>query len=335
LLDKIYKKMKIVILHDYIAEDAPEDDKDVLSQCKYISEALSGMGHEPVSVCFSLDFGKVTDELHRINPDLVFNLVESVNGHGNLIHVATKFLDKIRMPYTGTKTDSLVLTSNKLIAKRRLESSDILTPKWFSAEHERACLLNGDGPYIIKSVWEHASRGLNQDSIFHPKSRDELLGHIRLRSFQTGWECFAEAYIDGREFNLSLLDGGNGPEVLPPAEIFFADYPEGRYKIVDYTAKWEKESFEYQHTCRCFDFADTDDDLLRKLNNISLNCWNLFELRGYARIDFRVDLNGIPWVLEINANPCLAPDSGFVAAAQRAGLSSGNTVKRIINKAFS
>ncbi|MGA1840911.1 MAG: D-alanine--D-alanine ligase family protein [bacterium] len=326
--------MKIVILHDYVAEDAPEDDRDIISQCEYISEALSDMGNEPIPVCFSLDFGKVAGELHRINPDLVFNLVESVNGQGNLIHEAAKLLDEIRMPYTGSKTESLISTSNKLIAKKRLEESSIFTPKWFSPEHDREDLLNGDGPYIIKSVWEHASKGLNQASIFHPKSRDELLNYIRLRSFQTGWDCFAEAYIDGREFNISLLDSGNGPEVLPPAEILFTDYPEERYKIVDYTAKWEKGSFEYQHTCRCFDFADMDGDLLRQLNIISVSCWNLFELRGYARVDFRIDMHGFPWVLEVNANPCLAPDSGFIAAAQRAGLSSGNILKRIINTAF-
>lgn len=326
--------MKIVILHDYIAEDAPEDDQDVINQSEYISGILSGMGHEPVSVFFSLDFGKVTSELHGINPDLVFNLVESVNGQGDLIHLAARLLDEIRVPYTGTKTKSLISTSNKLIAKKKLEASRILTPKWFSAEYYREDLLNGDGPYIIKSVWEHASKGLNQDSIFYPNSRNELLSYIRLYSFKTGWDCFAEAFIDGREFNISLLDGDNGPEVLPPAEILFADYPEGRYKIVDYAAKWEKESFEYRHTSRCFDFADTDADLLHQLNIISVNCWNIFELKGYARIDFRVDQNGTPWVLEVNANPCIAPDSGFVAAAQRAGLSSGNIIKRIIDTAF-
>lgn len=326
--------MKIVILHDYITEDAPEDDRDVISQCKYISEVLSDMGHEPVSLCFSLDFKRFTSELHRINPDMVFNLVESVNGHGDLIHIPTKVLDEIRMPYTGTKTESLISTSDKLIAKKKLKASGISTPKWFSLEYDRENLLNGEGPYIIKSVWEHASKGLNQDSIFYPKSRDELLSHIKLHSIRIGWDCFAEAYIEGREFNLSVLDSGKGPETLHPAEIRFLDYPEGRFKIVDYPAKWEKESFEHQHTCRCFDFPDTDANLLDQLSMISITCWNLFKLRGYARIDFRIDLHGNPWVLEINANPCLAPDSGFVAATQRAGLSFGNVIKRIINAAF-
>jgi D-alanine-D-alanine ligase len=283
--------MKIVILHDYIADDAPEDDQDVINQSKSISEILSDMGHEPIFLCFSLDFKRVVNELHRINPDIVFNLVESVNGHGDLIHIATKVLDEILMPYTGAKTESLISTSNKLIAKKKLDASGISTPKWFSPEYDRENSLNGYRPYIIKSVWEHASKGLNQNSIFHPKSRDELLSNIKIHSNQIGWDCFAEAYIEGREFNLSILANRSGPEVLPPAEILFLDYPEESYKIVDYPAKWEKNSFEYQHTCRCFDFA-------------------------------------------VNANPCLATGSGFIAATQMAGLSFGNVIKRIINAAF-
>jgi D-alanine-D-alanine ligase len=194
--------------------------------------------------------------------------------------------------------------------------------------------MNIDGFYIIKSVWEHASKGINQNSIFHSTCIEEFLSQIKRQTSQTGWDCFAESYIEGREFNLSILESGDGPEVLPAAEIQFLDYPEGKFKIVDYPAKWEKESFEYKHTCRCFDFIDTDKNLLQQLSTISLKCWNLFKLRGYARIDFRIDIHGNPWVLEVNTNPCLAPDSGFVAATRQAGFSFDQVLERIINAAF-
>ena len=48
--------------------------------------------------------------------------------------------------------------------------------------------------------------------------------------------------------------------------------------------------------------------------NLAVECWRLFDLAGYARVDFRVDSRGQPWILEINANPCLSPDAGFAAA---------------------
>ena len=57
----------------------------------------------------------------------------------------------------------------------------------------------------------------------------------------------------------------------------------------------------------------------------------MFRLRGYARVDLRVDESGKPWVLEINANPCISPDSGFMAAATQAGMTYNDVIERILN----
>jgi D-alanine-D-alanine ligase len=76
-----------------------------------------------------------------------------------------------------------------------------------------------------------------------------------------------------------------------------------------------------------------DDGLVKTLVSISRECWTTFELRGYARVDFRVDGAGRPWVLEINTNPCISPDAGFMAAADRAGLTIEDVVRRILSEA--
>ena len=130
-------------------------------------------------------------------------------------------------------------------------------------------------------------------------------------------QFFAERYIEGREFNQAVLAG----ELLPMAEIRFVEFPDDKLRIVDFRAKWEEDSFEYTHTLRSFDFAAADQPLLEELRAVARRCWDVFGLSGYARVDFRVDGDNRPWVLEINANPCLSPDSGFYAAAERAGLS--------------
>ena len=59
-------------------------------------------------------------------------------------------------------------------------------------------------------------------------------------------------------------------------------------------------------------------------------CWDIFNLRGYARVDFRVDNTGKPWVLEVNANPCLSPDGGFIAAAKQSGIDYNGVIERIV-----
>jgi D-alanine-D-alanine ligase len=74
---------------------------------------------------------------------------------------------------------------------------------------------------------------------------------------------------------------------------------------------------------------------LGRLRELARQCWQLFALRGYARVDFRVDPQGRPWVLEVNTNPCLSPDAGFLAAAAQAGLSPMDVIRRIVEGARS
>ncbi|MCU0585751.1 MAG: hypothetical protein MUC46_06745, partial [Desulfobacterales bacterium] len=121
-----------------------------------------------------------------------------------------------------------------------------------------------------------------------------------------------------------------GPQLLPPAEILFEGYPENRPRIVGYRAKWDPDSFEFSHTPRRFEFPRQDAALLERLGALALSCWKLFGLNGYARVDFRVDGGEEPWILEINANPCLSPDAGFAAALETAGIPFQTAVARII-----
>jgi D-alanine-D-alanine ligase len=177
----------------------------------------------------------------------------------------------------------------------------------------------------MKLQWEHASVGIDNHSVL--PSRESLKEALSNRPFE---EVFVEQYIEGREFNISVLDGAKKPQILPPAEIKFVDFPPNVPRIIGYSAKWEMDSFEYTHTQRSFDFSDDDEPILKQLMDLSLMCWNLFNLKGYARVDFRVDLQGRPWILEINTNPCIAPDSGFVAAAENSGISYDSLIDRII-----
>jgi D-alanine-D-alanine ligase len=81
--------------------------------------------------------------------------------------------------------------------------------------------------------------------------------------------------------------------------------------------------------------VDADCKLLAELIRTAQRCWQVLGLRGYARVDFRVDEHNRPWVLEVNANPCLSPDAGFVAAANRAGLSFVQIIERLLADALS
>jgi D-alanine-D-alanine ligase len=155
------------------------------------------------------------------------------------------------------------------------------------------------------------------------------------RRKKIGGDFFAEAYIDGREFNIALISGSTGAlQVLPPAEMLFIDYAPDKLKLLDYRAKWVEDSFEYNNTRRTMDFRPEDTHLISQLQEIAKKCWHLFALRGYARVDFRVDKDGNPLVLEINANPCLSLEAGFAAAIELAGIKYHKAIECIVNDAY-
>jgi D-alanine-D-alanine ligase len=248
-------------------------------------------------------------------------------------------LDAIEVHYTGSPARALYLLADKVEAKRRLRLAGLPTPDWL-CDSGSAWQAPGPAPatarpgaatrYIIKPRHEHASCGIDADAVVDAPDPGRLKTRLSEREAKLGTPCFAERYVEGRELNLSLLAGGRGPEVLPPAEILFDGFPAESPRIVDYRAKWDPGSVEYQGTPRRFDFPPADWPLLEELARLARSCWYLFGLRGYARVDFRVDERGRPWILEINANPCLSPDAGFAAALDRAGISFQESVERIL-----
>ena len=273
----------------------------------------------------------------------MFQLVESLGGSDQSAILATVVLDILGIPYTGSPTEALFLTNHKLLTKQRLVAAGLPTPAWRSCPSTtgrgRATLLpecpfQSDAAYVVKAVGEHASFGLDEHSMVRFGDPSALDAHLLEQSACLGRPCFAEQYIDGREFNLSLLAGPQGPEVLPPAEIDFSAFPPGKPRIVGARAKWEDGSFEFHNTPRRFDFPASDQALLDRLKTLASQCWGVFDLGGYVRVDFRVDADGQPWILEINANPCIAPDAGYAAALEQAGIPFSQAIRRILDDAL-
>ena len=320
--------MRVLILHDRVtAADGP-DGRDVLDQAAAVTGALTALGHTVDRLDCDLDLAALATELRQRQPELVFNLVESLGGSGRLIHLVPACLETLGVPYTGCRADALLLTSNKLLAKRWLQAAGLPVPAWVEPGDDD--LPAGTADWIVKSVWEHASIGLDANSLVRGRDGRAVRELLPQRARRLGGVCFAEHYIEGRECNLALLVGPCGPELLPPAEIVFDNFPPGMPRILDYQAKWAEASFACRHTRRSFDFPPADGPLLARLGQLALACWRIFRLNGYARVDFRIDTTGAPWILEVNANPCLSPDAGFSAALERAGIPFDEAVRRIV-----
>jgi D-alanine-D-alanine ligase len=327
--------MRVVVLHSDVPPDAPLEDQDTLVQVDTVAQALTRLGHEALPLPCTLDLAAFQRKIAELHPDAVFNLVESLAEADSLVYLPLAVLDVLNVPYTGGGTESLFLTTHKLMAKQRLRVAGLPTADWI----ENGTNYSADArlvpkAWILKGVWDQASRGMDDDAVLKNAATGEVQKRLAERCAASRRPCFAEAFIEGREFNLSVLAGPDGPQVLPPAEIDFSAYPADKPRIVGHRAKWQADSFEYNNTPRRFDFPATDRPLLDELCRLAKECWTLFLLHGWARVDFRVDAEGQPWILEINANPCLSPDAGFAAAVAQASIPFDEAIQRILDETF-
>lgn len=325
----------VIILHDELSPDARQDELDDILQAEGVEKVLKNMGYKTIKLSFSLkNVNSLPQKIKAINPLFVFNLVETVDRKSYLCYLACELLDSLGVRYTGSGPEAMFTSTNKILAKRLLSYFGLNTPEWVCSNGEGK-FIDGE-KYLVKPVSEEGSVGIYDSSLISLASKESMVEKVRLESERMGSECFAERYIEGREINVSILGSHIDPIILPPSEILFVGYEErGLVRIVNYDAKWTPESYNYKHTIRAFPCFKGDIELLNKLREMTHKCWEYFRLKDYARIDFRVDVEGTPWIIDINANPCITSGSGFVATAENAGYSYEDIIATIVGDSSS
>jgi len=315
---------KSYIIYNQPQDGALADELDVIEQVEHIEKHLIELGIEVKRKGVTSAFMNEVADIAADKPEFVFNLVESINNKGEINYFVPALLNLYSIPYSGNPHDAIFLTTSKVIASKTMKSAGIDTAAFFLPSQYP--LLKPGEKYILKPIWEDGSLGITSDSVFtctagyEDKIKDLSDSH---------W--FIEEFIEGREFNLSVLASKNGPELMPTAEIVFVGYDESRPRIIDFKAKWEMDTFEYENTVREFPGDKLNPELDKKLRETAKACWELFGLRGYARVDMRTDSKDNVYVIEVNANPCISPEGGFVAATRRGGYSFADVLERIIN----
>ncbi|MEW6515420.1 MAG: D-alanine--D-alanine ligase [candidate division FCPU426 bacterium] len=323
--------MKVALLYNQPLAQAP-DAADVLDQVKLVESALNQTGTACRVFALPPDWPGVKrewDGLTAYAPDVVFNLVEALGADARGQARIAGLLELSGWAFTGSGSQALVQTTDKALTKSVLAACGLPTPAW-QVVRELPGRTIVPGPWIIKPLAEDASVGIDEDAVV--RNAGELIPRLtdKLSRF-SGQGLLLETFLEGREFNVSLLERVPGRvEALPPAEIKFEAWPAGQPRLLTYRAKWDPAAFEYRHTPRAFVPAGA---LAAELQDLATACWRAFGLRGYARVDFRQDQSGKLWVLEVNANPCLSPDAGFMAAVKERGLSPGEAIQTIMEAA--
>ena len=311
--------MKVAILFDGASAFAESPDQEILDTVRAVTVALTAEGNAVVRIPVHPD-ARWIDKLRRARVDLVFNLCESIDGVAALEPAVISVLELLGLPYTGSSSWTTSLCLRKHVVNAALERSGLPIPK-FAVVRRGAAIPSVGFPAICKPAAEDASIGVEQRSVV--RTSRELTE--RVSSMLERWdEVLVQQFVEGREVNVGVL----GDAVLPIAEIDFGRMPKGMWRIVTYRSKWEDGSDEDLGSApRCP--ARLPAALAAQLRKAAVAAWRIVGGSGYGRVDLRIDERGRPWILEVNANPDIAPTAGLARMAGVAGIDYGALVRQV------
>ena len=292
-----------------------------------IEESLRNGGYRPYVFAVENFSRDLIQTLTEISPKFVFNLCEEINGKCELEMCVAGLLELMGIPYTGSDPFALGLALNKFHVKQILRSAGIPTARgYLRYPGQKLTIPRGMRfPMIVKPSRQDASLGINSNSVCHaPEQLEKQILYIHEVYDQ---EALVEEYLDGREFNVSVM-GDRNPEVLAISEINFTGLPDDEPRIVSYRAKWDEESLVFNSTVPICP-APISKRLENRIRNIAIRSYQCIGCRDYARIDMRTDARGSIYVLEVNPNPDISPKAGFARAARAAGYSYSEMILRI------
>jgi D-alanine-D-alanine ligase len=296
-----------------------------------IKDALESHGHEVVMIDAD---EHALSKLRDSGADLVFNIAEGIRGESRESQIPL-FCEMLGIPYTGSGPLTLAITLDKARTKEILSYYNIPTPR-FQVFRKHSEPLNGLGfPIIVKPIGEGSSKGITNDCLVTDEHElRKKLGQM-IRDYRQ--PVIAEEFLEGREFTVALI-GNERPEVLPIVEVCFDGVPEGINRFDSYEMKWiyddPNSGKHIENMVKCP--ADIPESLRKEIERVCTEAFRALDCRDFCRMDVRLDSNGIPNILEVNALPGLIPDpkenSRFPKSCYAAGMSYSHIIGTVLEE---
>ena len=329
--------LKVALLYNLSERLQKGEEKDILAEDAIIEEigavenAVRTLGHQCFVMAIHDEILTVMHWLQEIRPDVVFNLCESVYGNTCWEMNIPALLDLFRIPYTGSSPLTLGLCQDKGKVKDILQSQGILTPRYKMFDRGVGPVKGNIFPIIVKPLHEDGSLGISKESVvFDNEALSRQIQYVIEKYHQP---ALVEEFIDGRELNAGLLESDGKVGVLPISEIDYSEFPEGVPQICGYEAKWMADSIEYQKS-KPICPAPLEWVVKKRVEHIAVKAFKLFGCRDYARVDIRIDRNGKIYVLEVNPNPDISPESGMTRAIKVQGMTYEDFIGALLERAL-
>jgi D-alanine-D-alanine ligase len=328
--------LRILVLVDpcTVFEDDPDfehiQDLDTASMEHHIVAGLRGLKHQVEVLAFHSDTRQTLAQIQNARADVVFNLVELVDGDRRKSMQVPAVLDLLRIPYTGCAAVGTSLSLDKVVSKQILSDQGLSVPRFATwPVGAAACSRKLRFPVIVKPRYGGGSEGISLASIVHePRQLAKRANYIHNRLQQS---AICEEYIAGRELSVGIFGNGKPLLVLPTRETVFDTAGEGGPAIATDRVK---SSRTYRERWKIsYQKANLTADLQSAVSTLAHEAYLHLELTGYARIDMRLDPQRGPVFLEANANPDLNPRV-FGVMASWVGISYEQLLTGIIELAL-
>ncbi len=290
-------------------------EESVQQAAQDVFDAVSNLGYRAIMLPLRRSLTGFLRRLGVVRPGVIINLCEGFRGRPKFEAGVAGLFELLDIPFTGGPSRTLALCVDKFKTKAILQSHGLPVVKGVLADHLDQ-VKNLSFPMIVKPNSEDASLGVYADSVVsNPESLKEQIKKMVSIYKQP---AMVEEFVEGREFNVAVR-GESRPEALPVSEIDFSTMPADQPRILGYEAKWFDDHILNKTTVPVCP-AKIDDATREKLQSMAKSAYAMMGCRDYARVDFRMDADGQPFILEVNPNPDISRGAGYARALKAAGI---------------
>jgi D-alanine-D-alanine ligase len=289
-----------------------------------VVSTLRKAGHDVRPLGVQHELKPIRDEIETWKPDVVFNLLEEFHGETTYDQNVVSYLELLKIPYTGCNPRGLMLARGKDLSKKLVHYHRIPVPAFavFPMQRKIHRPKRLAFPLIVKSLTEDSSEGIAKASVV--ESEEKLAERVAFIHAKLATPALVEQYIDGREIYVGVM-GNARLRVLPVWEIDFGSAA----PIATEKVKHDKE-YQERHKIEHGPAKDLTPELRVRIGKMAKRIYRTLELDGYARIDFRLSADNVPYFLEANPNPEIAQSEEFAHAAAHDKIKYRDLLNRIV-----
>ena len=333
------KRLKVLLLfdspyfkprgYDY-AEEFKDEDSWYTENDVY--QALLANGYHVSLLGLFNDVSLLIDEVKENKPDVIFNLAEVFNQKAHVDKNIASLLEILEIPYTGASPQSLFICNDKGLSKKILRFHRLRVPRFhtFYRGHRVWLPKTLKLPVVVKPLCEEASRGISQASVID--NEQAFIERIKFIHENIGDDAIAEEYIEGRELYVTVI-GSKRLKALPPREIKFGQFSEDEPRIATYKAKWD-DKYREKWGIKSVFAGKLPNGMDAKIEDTCKRAYRALNMDSYARFDIRITPGGIVYIIEPNANPCIARVDEAAQSAEKIGITYKDLIRKIVALAF-